>query len=523
MSKRSNSTTEILCEKLGEVQIQGTSRRTRIAIAIDTDLFPTDEHTITINMLPDDVLLDIFDLFVIDYDDGQYRFSPVCTWHGLVHVCRRWRQLVLGSPGRFNLLIVCTHGSPLREILDCWPPFPIVIRFDEYYRTLTLVDEDSIFAALEHRDRVRQIDLCLTGPQFDRVATAMQKPFPTLTHLYLRPRDDQDLEIDDQLNDRPSALASGFLGGSAPRLTSIFMAGIPFPALPALLSSTSDLLHLQLRIIPEDGFISPEAMVTCLGALTKLEVFHVEYPDVPHLDQLFVPPITRTLLPSLTNIVLIATSEYLVEFFSRIDCPQLKDTCISYTDLPFDFQISQFFDFIDRSNNPEIALCKHADLIFSASADVYFSISSRHHIALHPINLYIACREGIGRQLLSISQLLRQQVVMRSRVVHLNLTQSKANEDRHDGEWLHFLRQFPAVRTLYACPESARGVALALEDMTGGMVAEVLPVLDLIYLDDQPVSSIEKFLTARRLSGRPVTKIDTEAEFDERIESYVSP
>jgi hypothetical protein len=54
------------------------------------------------------------------------------------------------------------------------------------------------------------------------------------------------------------------------------------------------------------------------------------------------------------------------------------------------------------------------------------------------------------------------------------------------------------------------------------MVAEVLPVLDLIYLVDQPVTSVEKFLAARQLSGHPVTIVDTEAEFDERVKSYVS-
>jgi hypothetical protein len=49
------------------------------------------------------------------------------------------------------------------------------------------------------------------------------------------------------------------------------------------------------------------------------------------------------------------------------------------------------------------------------------------------------------------------------------------------------------------------------------MVTEVLPSLDLICLDGQPASSIEKFVaaSARQLSGRPVTTIDTETEFEE--------
>ena len=475
-------------------------------------------------MLPDDTLLDIFDSFLSDDDAEKYRFSPVWTWHELVHVCRRWRQLVLGSPGRFNLLILSTHGFPLREILDCWPPFPIVIQYHQINHTFTLIDEDSVFAALEHHDRMRQIDLCLAGPQFDKVVTAMQEPLPTLTHLTLRcgDRDEYGNEIGVQVDGGPSALPSGFLGGSAPGLTYLIMEGIPFPALPALLSSANDLFHLQLRFIPEDGYISPEAMAACLGALPKLESLCIGYSDIFLLGQLFVPPATRTLLPALTNIVLCASSDYLVELFSRIDSPQLKKICVKYLDLPCDFQISQFFDFINRSNNPEIALCRHADLVFSSSNDIIFAIYSRPEIDLRPVSVYINYEEEIGRQLSSMAQVLSPQVVTLSRVVHLNLTQSEANEGHYNAEWLHFLRQFSAVRTLLACPESARGIALALEDITGEMVVEVLPVLDLIYLHGQPESSIEKFLATRRLFGHPVTKIDTYAEFDERVKSYVT-
>jgi hypothetical protein len=64
-------------------------------------------------------------------------------------------------------------------------------------------------------------------------------------------------------------------------------------------------------------------------------------------------------------------------------------------------------------------------------------------------------------------------------------------------------------------------VASILEAVTGEMVAEVLPVLDFIYLDALPTSCVEKFLAARRISGHPVTVIDTEAEFEERVKSYV--
>jgi hypothetical protein len=95
-------------------------------------------------------------------------------------------------------------------------------------------------------------------------------------------------------------------------------------------------------------------------------------------------------------------------------------------------------------------------------------------------------------------------------------------EGTDDVEWQHRLHHFSSVQTLHVDRKLAAQVALALEDITGQMVAEVLPSLDLIYLADQPASSIEKFVAARRLSDRPVTVVKSHTEFKERLKSYVT-
>jgi len=111
-----------------------------------------------------------------------------------------------------------------------------------------------------------------------------------------------------------------------------------------------------------------------------------------------------------------------------------------------------------------------------------------------------------------------------STVVHLNLkVRVKGNrqlEYTDDVEWLHLLHQFSTVKTLHVSQKLAGHVALALEE--GGTVAEVLPSLDLICLAGQSMSSIRKFVIARRLSGLPVTVVDTKTEFNNRLESYFS-
>ena len=68
---------------------------------------------VTIGSIPDDPLLEIFSF----YAEESYRlYDPVMfgtikeleAWHPLVHICRRWRNLVFSSPHRLNLQLVCT-------------------------------------------------------------------------------------------------------------------------------------------------------------------------------------------------------------------------------------------------------------------------------------------------------------------------------------------------------------------------------------------------------------------------------
>ncbi|KAI0288893.1 hypothetical protein BC826DRAFT_1107413 [Russula brevipes] len=121
-------------------------------------------------------------------------------------------------------------------------------------------------------------------------------------------------------------LPDSFLGGSAPRLRTVQLDGVPFPAMPKLLSSAGDLVDLFLSNIPHSGYISPEAMVTCLSELTKLKTLSIEFrsplsrPDEPS------PPLSiRTTLPALNQFVFRGVSEYLEDLTSQIDAPLLSN------------------------------------------------------------------------------------------------------------------------------------------------------------------------------------------------------
>ena len=131
---------------------------------------------IPIDILPDDVLLAIFDLYV---DGAQVAKKGVQAWQTLVHVCRRWRSVIFGSPRRLNLQLVCTTETPVRDTLDVWPPLPLLIHGSDY----PTPGVDNIIAALERSHCVCQINLGILGSELEKVSAAMQEPFPKLTHL----------------------------------------------------------------------------------------------------------------------------------------------------------------------------------------------------------------------------------------------------------------------------------------------------------------------------------------------------
>jgi hypothetical protein len=145
-----------------------------------------------------------------------------------------------------------------------------------------------------------EIDLLdVMNPELEEFLAAMQQPFPALTELGLV----LDEDLDDEIIDAP-VIPESFLGGSAPRLQRLELARIPFPGLPKLLLSATDLVTLSIWGIPHSGYISPEAMVRCLSTLTRLDSLLLGFKSPlsrpvrasrpPH------PP-TRSTLPALTD------------------------------------------------------------------------------------------------------------------------------------------------------------------------------------------------------------------------------
>ena len=445
---------------------------------------------VAFGMLPDIALLETFDFYM---HDAQ-------KWYTLVHVCRKWRSVVFGSPRRLGLQLQYNASRPAREMLDIWPPFPITIRVF----LANMEDVDNTIAVLEHNSRIREIEitillsswLSVTFSQFEKLMAAMQRPFPALTRL--------DLVSTAPIN------PGSFLGGSAPHLRTLCFHGIPLPGLPKLLLSATDLLLLQLQNIPQTGYFSPEELVTCLSALTRLECLEIGFKFPQHSSDWISqrpPPQTHTILPALTRMHFKGANGYLEDFVARIDTPLLKELNITFCYERI-FDTPQIIEFINHT--PKFEAHREAHMFFSA-----WEVSVKFPLAHETIILGIESREP-ETQLSSLTQVCRSSLpeALVSMVEHLYI-QNKSmvprwHDDIENGRWLELLRPFIAVKTLYISQDFVPRIAAALQELVEESVVEVLPALQTLFvqgaLPSGPVQqSIGQFAAARQLASHSIT------------------
>ena len=449
-----------------------------------------------IDVLPDNVLLEIFDFYK---DDLINRSNFTWHWETLTQVCRRWRDVVLGSPRRLDLRLVCTSTTPTSRLLDIWPPFPITVLLPSPFPGVNKGDVKNLIAALEHRDRISKIyifDIC--GPVLEKLVTVLHKPLPVLTEFSLW---STDVSV--------PVLPETFLGGFAPRLRSFVLRGIPFPSFHKFILCFTHIVALHLFEIPSSGYTSPEVMVASLAALPNLEFLSIGFRSPPpRLLQSSPPHLARTALPALSYLTFSGVSEYLEDFVARIHTPCLTLLSITFfMDLIFD--IPRLRNFIDHIEG--LKYFYQAVIWFSSQTiEIVLGSSPR-------LELKIRC-ERPDWQLSSMTQIFGQQLLLLSFVEQLKISESpsslgelewKDDPDMDPSQWLELFRLFVAVHGLHISERLLSPVSRALQDLTGQMATEVLPVLRTISLEGPHQSgpvheAMMSFATARQLSHQPI-------------------
>jgi hypothetical protein len=447
-----------------------------------------DKGLVTIDMLPNDVLIKIFAVYV----DETW---PVDGWHPLVHVCRKWRNIVLGFPYHLNLRLVHTEKTLMRKTLEVWPPLPIVIEGDYYSKSR----QDNLIATLEHNDRVSEIKLWfISSSLWERVSAAMQVPFSTLTYL------------DFWFTGTPaSVIPDSFLGGSAPGLRKLALKGASFLGLPKLVLSTPDLVELTLRNIPHSGYISPEEIVACLSTLTRLKQLDLAFQSPrsrPDKESRCPPLPTRTLLPTLIDFCFDGASDYLEDFVARIDAPLLNRMNIEFfhqvtLDTP---QLAQFISRIPHFRARDEARVLFSDdevsITLPGPFDQGFDLEARcEQLDLQLAFVAQACSSSFPRALITTVERL-----------YMWYWSGDQPDNIENSKWLELLRPFTTVKGLYLSRKLVPCIAATLRGLAGERVTEVLPALQGLFVEgNHPSRSDRKafkpFITARRqLSGHTI-------------------
>ena len=423
-----------------------------------------------IDVLPDDVLLEIFDLY-----DHTSRLEvnlkrSMEAWQSL-HVCRRWRNLVFRSPRRLNLQLFCAPNTPAKDTLDVWPALPIFVQG----RMALSLRTDNVIAALGQSNRVCQVALWeLSNRQLEKVMAAMQVPFPELTNLHLIFSWGSHNEIQPA-----NPIPDSFLGGSVPSLQYFKLDRIPFPGLPKLLLSATHLVHLELSGIPHSGYISPEAMVALISTLSSLEKLSLGFRSPqsrPDWETRSLPPSKRSILPALKYFNFKGVTEYLEGLAARIDTPQVDKMHINFFNQT-DSDCPRLTQFINCT--PTFRTVDEARVQFDVIATLVQFRCRTSQSALGNLEIAISCREP-DWQLSSIEQVCNSSLHPLSIVKDLYIERRFwelvwKNDGFEDTLWLELLLPFTTVKNLYLSKEFAPGIAAALKELVEGRITEVLP------------------------------------------------
>ena len=468
-------------------------------------------HIISIHMLDDDSLLHIFYLFRPfllgeggdDYrnlDGGHEPWAQGRWWYRLVHVCQRWRKLILGSSSYLGLSLVCTNGTPVAYMLEHSPPLPLTIDYRSE-NGISAEDEEGVYLALEQRDRVRHLRLAFPVRSLRRFVLTIYEEFPILEYLSMGPtmEDSANLKLPDTFQ--------------APNLHHLKLRGFACPKPPRFHPTEMGLSTLYLTINHPSAYFQPNVLLRWISFMPQLETLAILFTfPVPNRDvkrQLtHTPNTTYITLPSLRLFWFRGVSAYLEAVIGRLTTPLLEDLHI------------QFFEELTLSvpclpqfmNTTENLIFDRATLDFT-DEQIKLVMLSRE-AKTRSLVASVDCWH-LDWQVFFVAQICNSLGQVFSPLEHLALRHkvhslsSGVHNDVDRIEWRNFLRSFSNVRTLSVEDGLVEGLSRCLRLEDGERPLELLPELhELTYFGSCNVdNAFSSFIDSRRDAGRPVDLI----------------
>ncbi|KAI0253958.1 hypothetical protein BJV78DRAFT_1351515 [Lactifluus subvellereus] len=472
----------------------------------------------TIDILPEDVLLEIFDSYRQAFEQ-EPRYERIWNsnngWFKLAHVCRRWRCVVLESSSRLHLRLVLTSCRPPRAVmLTRLPPLPIIV--DHSGATIQEWKEENraATALLRYPNRTCGITIKRSYLLSDVswVCMAMNRPLPILESFKL---------LNDSGYEYEFKVPTTIFKGSAPSLRRLQLQCVLFASVSQLLSSTTGLVELDLDIdtivslSPAASLLTHLQGMPCLRHL-QLRVLRLPSPTI-YIPVLPVGAADVVPLLRLTHLRFSGSTTCFEALAAGLAAPFLQDLEIELNYYSHAFpHLSRFIGDVDG-------------LFFAVLVDITSSaprismLTHSHSIDEPPRR--IAIKNGMtwsapictafGARLTTVEQLFFQW----SWVYCNEAPYRQFHQDPI--AWRRFFEQFQNLKILRVGRELLLNVARFLSLNSGEPPLPLLPALEEIELRSAvaaqsvapPIGNIEReevlstlgpFIAARQQAGRPV-------------------
>ena len=467
-------------------------------------------HVVPIHILDDDSLLNIFYLYRPNFlgedeDDldrlvgGKELWNRGRWWYQLVHVCQRWRNLILGSASYLRLSLVCTNGTLVENVLAHSPHLPLTVDYMDR-DGITAEDEEGFLLALKQRHRVRHLRLFFPEQILQRLVVAIEGEFPILEYLIVEPRAESTALM------LPETLQT-------PNLHHLTLFGFVCPIRSRLHPTAASLATLCLVIDHQSAYFQPNVLLQWISFMPQLDNLEITF-TFPASDgdaerQLTYTPITTHItLPNLRYFRFRGDGDYLEAIVRWITTPRLE-----YLHIRLFEQLTFSFPHLPQFMKTTVHLrFDSLDIMFEDERIDLIGII--REVDMHFFSIRVDCWH-LDRQVTSAAQICNALSQVLSAVDHLNLDyeiHSLSSEEHSDVkriEWRNLFRSFSNVKTLYVEGGLVEELSRCLRLEDGELPLELLPELrQLRYSGGGDAGdAFTSFIDSRQNADRPVTLV----------------
>ena len=457
----------------------------------------------TINHIPDEVLLEIFNSYREDIDLYDQRWRKQHVWIYLTHVCRKWRAVIFASSSRLDLGITIGPKRPghIKTILS--GPLPIFIDFKSEVKNIGSA-RWRLLAALERHDRVREISFQGMNAKFKMFFKETQRTFPVL----------ESLSLSFQYNYKPK-LPDTFLGGPDSynlHLRRLKLEDTTLASISRFLSTATALTYLSLKI---DTIFNPSverSLLACLQGmpcLCSLDLFLTNY----HPSQSPTPKDIVVLL-KLTRLYFQGNGVCLDVLAAGLSAPSLRDVNFRLMDYyhevwPPILHLPRFINEIKELYHAIHVGFEEYHFLLSLLTHSEYVSQSKPRFSFGPV------WKDNPDSIMQISGKLSTRLIT---IDELRVTFNGTDANHWDFiPWRRFLLQFPSIKALRIEGKNHYCITHALFQDLEGLDDDLafLPALEEIELGKDELRTdesqcrdqlavFEPFVSARQQAGRTV-------------------